>query len=270
MIIRLNVNDYKDRTNVVMALVNNGYKVSVEKEPEEEYSLNRNYWVVIEDTTIAEPKITTKPDNEESGMKKLSDTCFPTVGTENLRFKLKDGRILHGRYDFDKLGDMRWIDDEGLEYGSILVDEWIELEDTNKEENPSDNDTINDIVYEGSYSTIKDVKELVDSLADKNHIHLDYASSFLIHHKDEDEMQVTFKVTYPAKEESGMKKLDNKCFPTVGMKCLRFKLKDGRILHGRYDFNSESARRWIDDDGNEYTSDLVDEWEEPIKIEGDN
>ncbi len=57
-----------------------------------------------------------------------------------------------------------------------------------------------------------------------------------------------------------MKKLNSKHFPHVGSHNLVFKLKDGTILCGRYDFNSDMARRWIDDDGNEYTSDLIEEW----------
>ncbi len=120
MTIRLNVNGYEDRTNVVMALVNNGYKVSVEKEPQE-YSLSKNYWVIVEDPTV----------NEESNMKNLNDKCFPAVGTKNLIFKLKDGRILRGKYDFNDTADMKWIANDGNEYSSDLVVEWEE--DTRKD-----------------------------------------------------------------------------------------------------------------------------------------
>lgn len=56
------------------------------------------------------------------------------------------------------------------------------------------------------------------------------------------------------------KKLDEHCFPHAGMLNLAFKLKDGRILTGRYGFNDTYARRWIDEDGNEYSSNLVESW----------
>lgn len=57
-----------------------------------------------------------------------------------------------------------------------------------------------------------------------------------------------------------MEKLNSKHFPHVGMYNLIFKLKDGTILYGRYDFNSQMARRWISEDGKEYTSDCIKEW----------
>lgn len=58
-----------------------------------------------------------------------------------------------------------------------------------------------------------------------------------------------------------MQKLSNTHFP-ITKTSVRFKLSDGTILNGRYDFNNLMMRRWIDSDGNEYTSDLVDSWEE--------
>ena len=42
---------------------------------------------------------------------------------------------------------------------------------------------------------------------------------------------------------------------------VKFITKDNFTHYGRYDFNSLMQRRWIDNDGNEYTSDLVDSWE---------
>ena len=47
-------------------------------------------------------------------------------------------------------------------------------------------------------------------------------------------------------------------FPGVNPNLIRvWKLKDGTIRQGKYRFNSTCARRWIDDGGNEYTSDMV-------------
>ena len=57
-----------------------------------------------------------------------------------------------------------------------------------------------------------------------------------------------------------MKKLTENNFPITKMK-VKFITKDNFTHYGRYDFNSLMQRRWIDNDGNEYTSDLVDSWE---------
>jgi len=58
-------------------------------------------------------------------------------------------------------------------------------------------------------------------------------------------------------DNEGYELLTSKHFPCAGMKNLRFVLKDGTVLDGKYDFNSTMARRWIDNNGNEYTSNLV-------------
>ena len=58
-----------------------------------------------------------------------------------------------------------------------------------------------------------------------------------------------------------MKKLNETFFPHAGMKNLRFKTVDGCIHSGKYDFNETGARRWFDEYDNQYTSDLVNEWE---------
>lgn len=59
-----------------------------------------------------------------------------------------------------------------------------------------------------------------------------------------------------------MQKLDNNYFPHAGMKDLRFRTVDGTLHTGRYDFNEIWARRWIDENNTQYTSDEVLEWEE--------
>ena len=58
-----------------------------------------------------------------------------------------------------------------------------------------------------------------------------------------------------------MRKLDDNHFPIVSTYPLAFKLTDGRTLIGKYDFNKNMQRRWIDASGNEYTSESVEEWE---------
>lgn len=64
-----------------------------------------------------------------------------------------------------------------------------------------------------------------------------------------------------------MQKLDyeKNSFPVTGMRNLRFKTSDGVIHIGRYDFNDIGGRRWFDEKGREYTSDMVTEWEEMYK-----
>lgn len=59
-----------------------------------------------------------------------------------------------------------------------------------------------------------------------------------------------------------MQKLSFNNFPVAGMANLIFRTKDGILHQGSYLFNDLMQRRWIDSDGNEYTSDMVDEWEE--------
>ena len=55
-------------------------------------------------------------------------------------------------------------------------------------------------------------------------------------------------------------RLDDNNFPHAGMSNLVFETVDGQIHNGRYDFNQTGARRWIDNNGNEFTSDLVINW----------
>lgn len=57
-----------------------------------------------------------------------------------------------------------------------------------------------------------------------------------------------------------MKKLSKNHFPITKMN-VKFITKDYKIHIGKYDFNSLMQRRWFDNEGNEYTSDLVDSWE---------
>lgn len=57
-----------------------------------------------------------------------------------------------------------------------------------------------------------------------------------------------------------MEKLTSAHFPISKMN-VRFITKDNKIHIGRYDFNYLMQRRWFDEFGNEYTSDLVDSWE---------
>ena len=52
--------------------------------------------------------------------------------------------------------------------------------------------------------------------------------------------------------------------PVAGMR-VKFKTTEGKTHTGIYDFNGYSQRRWFDEDNYEYTSDMIDEWEE---IEG--
>lgn len=49
--------------------------------------------------------------------------------------------------------------------------------------------------------------------------------------------------------------------PFSGPELLIFKLKTGEVLKGKYYWNETFARRWIAEDGREFTSDLVAEWE---------
>lgn len=59
-----------------------------------------------------------------------------------------------------------------------------------------------------------------------------------------------------------MKPLSKDYFPVAGMKNLRFKTIDGKVHTSYYDFNETSARRWFDENGNQYTSAEVVMWEE--------
>lgn len=60
-----------------------------------------------------------------------------------------------------------------------------------------------------------------------------------------------------------MKKLNSTYFPLASPNTkVKFKTKEGETHTGRYDFNETNARRWFDENDNQYTSDLIDEWEE--------
>ena len=71
-------------------------------------------------------------------MRKLTFTYHPHAGMDNLQFKLKTGEILHGGYGIITNNDpekgeicrcaRRWIADDGRIFGSVLVDEWMELD----------------------------------------------------------------------------------------------------------------------------------------------
>ena len=63
-------------------------------------------------------------------------------------------------------------------------------------------------------------------------------------------------------KEITMKPLSKDYFPVAGMNNLRFITKDGQTHNGKYDFNETSARRWFDENGNQYTSADVIMWEE--------
>ena len=55
-------------------------------------------------------------------------------------------------------------------------------------------------------------------------------------------------------------------FPTVNLDLKRvWKLKDGTVCQGKYCFNSMCARRWIDDNGNEYTSNMISEYYDVVR-----
>ena len=58
-----------------------------------------------------------------------------------------------------------------------------------------------------------------------------------------------------------MKKLTMEYFPVAGMN-VKFITKLGTTHNGRYGFNVQMARRWFDEDNNEYTSNFIDSWEE--------
>ena len=58
-----------------------------------------------------------------------------------------------------------------------------------------------------------------------------------------------------------MNKLNYDCFPSVSSRSISFKTKTGLIFHGKYCFNKYNQRRWITDDGEEYSSNVIDEWE---------
>ena len=54
--------------------------------------------------------------------------------------------------------------------------------------------------------------------------------------------------------------LSNAYFPVVGNDEVLFLTSD-RVLHrGKYDFNIQQARRWIDEDGRYYSSEHVLKW----------
>lgn len=65
-----------------------------------------------------------------------------------------------------------------------------------------------------------------------------------------------------------MQKLNSNYFPIAPTSLVRFKTVHGDVHTGKYDFNDIGARRWFDENGCEYTSNLIDEWEdlEPVSI----
>lgn len=54
--------------------------------------------------------------------------------------------------------------------------------------------------------------------------------------------------------------------PFSGPELLAFKLKSGEVLKGKYDWTETFARRWIAEDGREFTSDLVVEWDYLVNL----
>ena len=59
-----------------------------------------------------------------------------------------------------------------------------------------------------------------------------------------------------------LKPLDATYFPIAGMMNIIFQLRNGQIKCGKYTFNNNELmqRRWIDTEGNEYTSDMILKW----------
>ena len=53
-------------------------------------------------------------------------------------------------------------------------------------------------------------------------------------------------------------KLDSKNFPRAGMKDLVFETIDGKLHKGKYDFVEGDRRRWVSEEGEIYSSNMVD------------
>ena len=63
-------------------------------------------------------------------------------------------------------------------------------------------------------------------------------------------------------------KLDNKNFPHAGMKDLVFETIDGKLHKGKYDFVEGDRRRWVSEEGEIYSSNMVDNWWISVKDKG--
>lgn len=66
-----------------------------------------------------------------------------------------------------------------------------------------------------------------------------------------------------------MVKLDSSNFPIACDDKIVFRTSDIKVRKGKYTFNDDMARRWIDEDDNEFTSDDVLEWEYLNEKEGE-
>ena len=64
-------------------------------------------------------------------------------------------------------------------------------------------------------------------------------------------------------------KLDSKNFPHAGMKDLVFETIDGKLHKGKYDFVEGDRRRWVSEEGEIYSSNMVDNWWISVKNELD-